>query len=164
MRKEDPSTEDKSFTRLWEIIKEMEWWKKNEVKKLSSRQDVLDVFVEKWAVITWKELHKVSRIKVVWNIVEVNKCAELYYYNLYEILYSQESNFFEVMYTKKFANKILSTDLWFEWRDTCNYDSTDSIMPAFTGNLCDYHKMMCAISSDPLQYLIDNLNETLGSQ
>lgn len=108
---------------------------KEEIKKLESRQDVLDVWVSKWAVVMWKELHKVSRIKVVWNIVEVNKCAELYFYNIYEILYSPESNFFEVM------------------NSLCDRKNTKypNIM-----------KVICVTSSDPLQYLKDNLNETLG--
>ena len=108
---------------------------KEEIKKLESRQDVLDVWVSKWAVVMWKELHKISRIKVVWNIVEVNKCAELYFYNIYEILYSPESNFFEVM------------------NSLCDRKNTKypNIM-----------KVICVTSSDPLQYLKDNLNETLG--
>lgn len=122
---------------------------KEEIKKLESRQDVLDVWVSKWAVVMWKELHKVSRIKVVWNIVEVNKCAELYFYNIYEILYSPESNFFEVMFNR------LQTDICFY-----NWITKEEIMP-FRGT-DDVAKMKCLTSPDPLTFLLTELNETLG--
>ena len=58
--------------------------------------------------------------------------------NIYEILYSPESNFFLSMYGDKRVQE-------YEW---------------VSARLCDIMKRDCVSSSDPLQYLIDNLKET----
>ena len=111
-------------------------------KQLSSRHDVLDLWVSKWASIDSLE---VKNIKHYWDAVDVvDLMVDLWAgyiekarYNIYEILYSPESNFFEVMFQEK---------------------SKEFVFDAFTD--LEFVKACCVNSSDPLQYLLDNLNET----
>jgi len=115
------------------------YFKSIKMKKLESWSDVLDVWVSKWAVYKNKKVNLPDRwIEYdnwrVWlyhkqDTIYDSEILETIMTNIYEILYSPESNFFEVM----FPRNILA-------------------------------RVDCVISKDPLQYLIDNINETLSYQ
>lgn len=118
-------------------------------KKLESRQDVLDVWVSKWGVFNWEKIIGAYKDWANWSLGlfgEIASYTDRESFNLvsiYEILYSPESNFFEVMFWNKWKTQKNSLyTLQYEWK------------------ICEYHKIICAISKDPLQYLIDNLTET----
>lgn len=97
-----------------------------EIKKIESRQDVLDVWVSKWAVIDSMNIKSgIQAWRAYFDCISYNSWK--YRINIYQILYSPESNFRESMF-------------W-EVRD-------------------GYHKKNCVDSLDPLQYIIDHLNET----
>lgn len=114
-----------------------------EIKKLKNRQDVLDVWVSKWAELYWVKIvwafyKKDKSIWYEWDTVscvyeykwERPKLINMWFlksFRIEQILYSPESNFFVLVFGKV--------------RDW-------------------YHKKNCVDSQDPLQYLLDNLNET----
>lgn len=161
----------KEWERCIHCWKEEEYLQDNsmgkEIKKLESRQDVLDVWVSKWAVIEWFTLDKavmwVHNWKEIWKVWIVVKEWNKYpicpiEFDIEKILYSPESNFFELFWKCKWC---WECDTKRSLKDTkCNVcwwkleEHNDSI----------YIKTRCVTSSDPLQYLKDNLNETLGSQ
>lgn len=105
-------------------------------KRLESRQDVLDVWVNKWATF---RLTKVENIQYssFWEIWQCHIECELYGWvvDVCTILYSPESNFFEVMYPKK---------KWDRFSDTQS----------------SAKKMQCVTAPDPLTFLLTDLNET----
>lgn len=113
-----------------------------ENKKLESRQDVLDVWVSKWAMIweetvkEWRFLYDIFRLMVTDTY---KRDVQIWDYSIYEILYSPESNFFEVMFAYPFADEWLRSF----WKQT----------------LSDEIKKRCVTSFDPLIYLLDALNE-----
>lgn len=108
-------------------------------KKLESRQDVLDLWVSKWAVFSKRKIRDAE-------IMHGSVAVDLYYHwsieikikNIYEILYSPESNFFEVMFPEKSKN----TDIFDDFTDL------------------EYMKAICVTAPDPLSRLVETLNET----
>lgn len=68
-----------------------------EVNKLTSRQDVLNVWVSKWATFQWLKILNIEKNWPSTKIVTFENDIDLIG-NVYEILYSPESNFFEVMF------------------------------------------------------------------
>lgn len=111
-----------------------------EIKKLESRQDVLDVWVSKWAVMFWFDLEKVEYLIKWW----VSMCCIYskqygWWYDIEKILYSPESNFFEVMFPEKYKEE----------------NSFDEFK-----NQSDRCKAHCVTEPDPLAFLISRLNET----
>ena len=118
-----------------------------ENKKLESRQDVLDVWVSKWAVFVGKD---VKRAVYSWSYAILIIFEEYTpTFSIYDILYSPESNFFEVMFE------------WNKRMPPCWMSKTYQEIVVFRGVYWEYMKCSCSISSHPLQYLLDNLNETL---
>ena len=123
-----------------------------ENKKLSSRQDILEgVRLEKWALFNWWKVSKIKQMpfSLMLEFEEPNGVFKYRETNIYEILYSPESNFFEVMFNR------LQTDICFY-----NWITKEEIMP-FRGT-DDVAKMKCLTSPDPLTFLLTELNETLG--
>lgn len=105
-----------------------------ENKKLESRQDVLDVWVSKWAVFVGKD---VKRAVYSWSYAILIIFEEYTpTFSIYDILYSPESNFFEVMF----------------WglEEQHNPDIPER----------KYIKQQCATALDQLTYILDNISDT----
>lgn len=112
-------------------------------KKLESRQDVLDVWVEKWAVLEWFTLHNavmsLHNWKEIWKVWVVIKEWDRYpvcpiEFDIEKILYSPSSNFFQSVFDKDVS----------KWIDF---------------NIIN-KKRDCVISQNPLTYILDRLNDT----
>jgi len=120
---------------------------KKENKKLTSRQDILEgLWLERWAVFNWWKVSKIKKMpfSLMLEFEEPNGVFKYRETNIYEILYSLESNFFEVMF-----------DDWLDKEKT----REKRWIPTYAQIV----KRETVLSSDPLQYLIDNQPETLGS-
>ena len=79
-----------------------------ENKKLESRDDILSCWAEKWGMIEWNVVKTTTEecdfnqntSRLVNGMYEWTGDSRPEYYSKYEILYSPESNFFEVMFWK----------------------------------------------------------------
>lgn len=122
-------------------------------KKLDSRQDVLDVWVSKWAKIDWNVV-KTFTEEWMWNqntTYLINKEYEWTwnsrpeYHSIREILYSPESNFFSTMFPIKNPLLVDSQSLYSD-KERSSYSAKA--------------KAICVMSPDPLVRLLNAHNET----
>lgn len=124
-------------------------------KKLESRQDILDVWVSKWAKM-WDAqiknieiMNKEDRCSTCRWWVYVDLWEHNFWWNLhiYEILYSPDSNFFEVM-----PRKEIYMTVYIEHK-------ADTRPRAITDTNYEVIKTMSMLAPDILEYLLNLLND-----
>lgn len=116
---------------------------KKEIKKLSSRQDIVDVWVEKWAKWQWQDIQEVKFSVLGGAFLIYKKKRKFINISLHEILYSLDSNFFSVVFPDL---SDVDYGVGRDWLTTTPED----------------YKRDCVASNDPLTFLLTELNETLG--
>ena len=111
---------------------------------MKTLQDLLNLWIERGAKYKWETVWDVAATHEEYLLVDV-----FWSYKksmTYAVLFSPESNFFEVM---------KRTDQWVE-----RYAIDKNYWARCTSRFLEkseYHKIMAVLSPDPIQYCIDNI-------
>lgn len=128
---------------------------------MKTLQDLLNLWIERGAMFHWNNIQWAEKSATWYRFESPSKNPIIYETVIFhfekkdrlevsatDILFSPESNFFEVLFPTEEYGGIKAWEYeWEEMREEeCVYISRAS-----------FHKMQCVVSPDPIQYCIDNI-------